>query len=370
MGCLLIAITALAMSGPADGDRATLQEVQERLDSLEIAHEQLHAREAGLGQQLLSAEGAVNACRRQLDVLAGLRAEREAELHSVTDSLARLEAQTQLGRARLGRAFRNSYLLSTVPPIGVLLNAETFGQAARRGHCLWLAAARQRKRLAAALDLARRLVNARAEVEVHLQRLTELHQEEQDRLIQFSGYREERERLLRAVRTQEEEYAFLIEELRTRRNQLREIIDSLVPVDGAVELTELKGQLVWPVRGTIIAGYGMQRDRRYWTNTFNPGVDIEAREGDSVGSVAPGVVVYSGWHDGLGNLVIVDHGSGYYTMYGHLLRPRVAVGQRVTTGQRIGDVGDTLSLRGPCLHFQIRHQRRSLDPFEWLEATD
>ncbi len=363
-------LAALSSGGRASDELPTLREVQERLDSLEVAHAQLRERETGLTQQLLSSEQVLDACRKQLDALQHLRTVGEAELQSVADSLVRLEVETGTRRAELGRVFRESYVARAIPPVGVLLSAATFGEAARRWHYLRLAGSRQQARLATAIGLVRRLVSVRQEVEVRLDYVRRLHEEEGHRLAQLSQYRAEREGLLVAVRAEAEQYASLIDELRRRKDELERILSAALPSTGTVELERLKGRLTWPVRGPVVAGYGMHRDQEHWTKTFNPGVDIEAQEGDPVGVVAPGTVVYSGWHSGLGNLVVVDHGDSYYSLYGHLLRPRVAVGQSVAEGQQVGDVGDTLSLRGPCLHFQIRHQRRSLDPIEWLAALD
>jgi septal ring factor EnvC (AmiA/AmiB activator) len=363
-------LTAVSGGAWASGVLPTLREVQERLDSLEVAYGQLREQEAGLVEQLLSAEQALAACRTQLDVLQQLRAVEEEEVQSVADSLVRLEVETTMRRGELGRAFREAYVARAIPPVGVLLSAGTFGEAARRWHYLGLVAARQQDRLEAAIGLVRQLVAVREEAEGRLQHLGRLQEEEELRLTQLAGYRSERERLLLAVRDETQQHALLIDELQRRRDELELILEAAAPSTVTAGLGELRGRLAWPVEGRVVAGYGIHRDRQYWTKTFNPGVDIEAGEGNAVGVVAPGTVVYSGWHNGLGNLVVVDHGEGYYSLYGHLLRPRVAVGQLVVAGQQIGDVGDTLSLRGPCLHFQIRHRRQSLDPMEWLVALD
>jgi septal ring factor EnvC (AmiA/AmiB activator) len=367
---LLATLAVLLPNGRAQERAPTLQEVQERLDSLEIAHAQARARETELAEQLLSAEQVLDACRKQVDVLQNLLTAGEAELRSVTDSLARMEVETQTRRTELGLVFRESYVARAMPPVGVLLSSATFGEAARRWHYLRVAAARRQERLAAAIGLVRRLAAVRREAQVRLDYVRSLHEEEARRLVQLAGYRAEREHLLTTVRSEGEQYALLIDQLRRKKDELERVLNTVTPSPRGVDLEDLKGRLAWPVQGRVVVGYGMHRDREYWTKTFNPGVDIEAREGDPVGAVAAGTVVYSGWHSGLGNLVVLDHGRSYYSLYGHLLRPRVAVGQSVAEGQQVGDVGDTLSLRGACLHFQIRHQRRSLDPLAWLAARD
>jgi murein DD-endopeptidase MepM/ murein hydrolase activator NlpD len=105
---------------------------------------------------------------------------------------------------------------------------------------------------------------------------------------------------------------------------------------------------------------------RFGTRTFRSGVDIEAAEGTEVAAVASGQVVYTGWFKGYGNLIILDHGNEYYTLYAHVADILVKEDDDVRAGQRIGTVGDTGSLSGPRLYFEVRYQGKPQDPAEWL----
>jgi septal ring factor EnvC (AmiA/AmiB activator) len=95
-------------------------------------------------------------------------------------------------------------------------------------------------------------------------------------------------------------------------------------------------------------------------------VVFQAAAGLPVRAVAGGRVRYAGWFRGYGRLVILDHGGGYYTVSGHLAELRVAVGDAVASGAEIGTVGDTGSLSGPRVYFEIRRGAEALDPREWL----
>jgi murein DD-endopeptidase MepM/ murein hydrolase activator NlpD len=116
----------------------------------------------------------------------------------------------------------------------------------------------------------------------------------------------------------------------------------------------------------VVTAFGAQVHPRFGTRTFRNGVDIAAAEGRAVSAVHPGQVIYTGWFKGYGNLVIVDHGAEYYTLYAHLADIAVDEGDDVRQGQRIGTVGDTGSLDGPRLYFEVRHQGKPLDPEQWL----
>lgn len=128
----------------------------------------------------------------------------------------------------------------------------------------------------------------------------------------------------------------------------------------------LRGRLPWPADGRIVAAFGPQVHPRFGTRTFRNGIDIEAVEGTEVAAVYAGHVIYTGWFKGYGNLIILDHGSEYYTLYAHIAEIIAKEGDDVRQGQRIGTVGDTGSLAGPRLYFEVRFQGRPLDPSEWL----
>jgi septal ring factor EnvC (AmiA/AmiB activator) len=128
----------------------------------------------------------------------------------------------------------------------------------------------------------------------------------------------------------------------------------------------LKGRLPWPTEGRIVTGYGAQVHPRFGTRTFRNGVDIEAAVGREVLAVHAGHVIYTGWFKGYGNLIIVDHGNEYYTLYAHIAEIEAKEGEDVRQGQRIGTVGDTGSLAGPRLYFEVRYQGRPQDPEQWL----
>jgi septal ring factor EnvC (AmiA/AmiB activator) len=129
---------------------------------------------------------------------------------------------------------------------------------------------------------------------------------------------------------------------------------------------ELRGRLPWPAAGRILTAFGPQVHPRFGTKTFRNGVDIEATEGADVAAVYPGHVVYTGWFKGYGNLIILDHGHDYYTLYAHVAEILVKEGDDVRQAQRIGTVGDTGSLAGPRLYFEVRYQGKPQDPEQWL----
>jgi len=127
-----------------------------------------------------------------------------------------------------------------------------------------------------------------------------------------------------------------------------------------------RGALPWPTDGPLVASFGAQIHPRFGTRTFKSGIAIEAGEGTDIRAVYGGRVMYTGWFKGYGNLIILDHGTEYYTLYAHVAEIGVKEGEEVRQGQRIGTVGDTGSLAGPRLYFEVRHQGKPQDPEQWL----
>ena len=122
----------------------------------------------------------------------------------------------------------------------------------------------------------------------------------------------------------------------------------------------------WPCRWKGVSSpYGSRKHpvlRRY---IFHEGVDLQGRTGDEVWAAKDGVVTYAGWMSGYGKLIIVDHGNGYTTRYGHLSSINVSVGSSVNSGDFIGEIGSTGRSTGPHLHFEIRKNGRTVDPMKY-----
>jgi peptidoglycan hydrolase-like protein with peptidoglycan-binding domain len=120
-------------------------------------------------------------------------------------------------------------------------------------------------------------------------------------------------------------------------------------------------RLVQPVRGPIGDRFGPRG------NKFHPGVDFPAPAGTPVAAAGHGRVVFAGWDSGgYGNLVVIAHPLGVRSMYAHLSRVRVRLGQQVVAGSRVGDVGSTGFSTGPHLHFELRLGDAAIDPLSAL----
>ncbi|HEY4433846.1 MAG TPA: peptidoglycan DD-metalloendopeptidase family protein, partial [Candidatus Cybelea sp.] len=131
---------------------------------------------------------------------------------------------------------------------------------------------------------------------------------------------------------------------------------------GGVESGGGSGSFSWPVTGQITSPFGWRRSPFNGSPDFHPGLDIAAPTGTTVTAAAGGTVIMAQWYGGYGNYVLIDHGGGYSTGYGHLSAIYVSNGQSVKRGQAIGAVGMTGEATGPHLHFEVRIDGKPVDP--------
>lgn len=127
-----------------------------------------------------------------------------------------------------------------------------------------------------------------------------------------------------------------------------------------------KGRMSLPVRGTILESYGKHKHPEFNSFTFSKGVSISASPGTEIKAIYEGTVIFADYFKGFGNMIIVDHGGGYFSLYAHASRLAKKVGAEVSRHETIAAVGDVDSSKGSMLYFEIRHQGKPVDPAGWV----
>lgn len=161
-----------------------------------------------------------------------------------------------------------------------------------------------------------------------------------------------------------------VSELQQAQEELERTIANTAPASSAVALPirPFKGDLPWPVSGRVTGQFGRVPAGRFGTTIVRNGIEVSVEEGTSATAVHEGTVAYAAPFSGFGTLVIVDHGSSAYTLYGHLLDAAVKVGTNVSRGTPLGHVGLSPS-GGAALYFEVRIDGRPVDPLEWLRGN-
>ncbi len=133
--------------------------------------------------------------------------------------------------------------------------------------------------------------------------------------------------------------------------------------------SSLKGLLNMPVKGKIVSFFGPHKNNEFKTINFQSGIEIKADMGEPIRAVYNGRILYASWFKGYGNMLIIDHENNYYTVYAHAQDLFASKGDTVGMGEVVATVGDSGSMIGPGLHFEVRYHGRPLDPLEWIKKS-
>lgn len=187
------------------------------------------------------------------------------------------------------------------------------------------------------------------------------------------AFKSEKTALLRSLKNEKKRRLRVLKELEVAAVELTALISKLSVDDMAVDVVggfaAMRGRLEMPVTGKVISNYGKVRNQKYNTEVFNNGIIIESDSGVPVKSVYAGKIVYVGWLRGYGQVMIVDHGGGFYTLFAQLSKVLKEKGSNVAAGDALALVGDTGPTGTPGLYFEIRQKGVPRDPEAWFAAS-
>ncbi len=357
----------------ADAERRReLAALRRRLAGLKARYEATRQRAVDTREQLEAAEANLElrtAERRVLEIRAF-----EADRDAVRAQTDRDAAQRHSGQLRVDLAQRLSalYRMGRLGYLQTLASADSGESFLRSLQLLSFLAARDARLLhsyeGSLVELAvkeKGLAALRASIAV-----VAAETRQAERALQ-SARGEKAALLARLERAAEEQRANVVflEDKTSRLAALLELLETRgrsLPA-GATSIRRYKGALDWPVSGKVVVPFGRIANPRF-PRTFlrSSGWTIDVPTGTAVKAVFAGDVVYAQWLKGYGNLVILDHGDGVFTLYGHLLTGTVPRGTRVALGEVVGRVADPPEEEVAGVFFEIRESRTSVDPRGWL----
>jgi septal ring factor EnvC (AmiA/AmiB activator) len=287
-------------------------------------------------------------------------------------------------RERLRRRLRSLYKFGPARELEVLLSQQSFAQLLARWDFLLMVAEQDRQLMEEVRGRKEEVEALETRLQGHLSQIERTTRQTTGENQRLARLRTQRQTQVQSIQTQRQAYEAAAAELeRTARAMQRLLVqleqkrkaeanralaEGRAPQPYSGDFARGEGSLDWPVRGTLVGRFGPETHPRFGTTINNNGVDIAAQVGTPVRSVAKGRVEYTSEdYASYGPIVILNHGDGYFTLYAHLSEILVSTGQDVTAGQIIGRVGDTGSLKGPILHFEVRKGGSALNPEDWLQ---
>ena len=367
----IAAILLVAASGglPAADEEAELEALRGRMTDMRRALESDQGKRSAAETELRKVEtdiGERNAALRRLRDQQSETARRIGELER--ERLA-VEARIGVERDSLAAQVRAAYVTGRNERLKLLLNQQDPAHLGRMVVYYDYFNRMRRDTIASvSADLAR-LNAVAAEQETEAMRQRQLEQRQSQELDKLEQARARRAEVLAAVDASIRAKGDAIAEMETQAATLEKLVEELrevlrdFPVEADAPFADVKGQLAWPLRGRLLRDFGQPRaqGRLKWD-----GVLVGAAPGTQVKAVYHGRVAYADWLTGLGLLVILEHGDGYLTLYGHNESVFKSVGEWVAPGETIAEVGDSGGQAQPALYFEIRRGRQPQNPHRWF----
>jgi len=308
-----------------------------------------------------------------MERIALLKASAVDESRSIRQQLGDVEGSVESVEEDLVRQFRQVYTAGRGRGIRLLLGVEDPSLMLRGMAYLDAMARRQAATLASLKEGKRTLESLDGSLREHLTGIESLAGQERDKAIQLESVRREAAALLSATREESASHRRALEELTRAAEDLESaIVSGLAARSGSgpvtLDVEALKGVLEWPVEGRVSVPFGDIRHKQFGTVTPHNGLDIETPPGTPVRAVLGGIVVFGQRFSGYGNTVLIDHGSGYISVYARLASFQVTEGDEVLPRQTIGPSGlESPGGGAPTVYFEFRRDGKAVDPAAWLK---
>ena len=292
------------------------------------------------------------------------------------------EDELELLRRRYEQRIRNTYLKGRVSDLEKVLSSTSWRQAVYRTQYLKIISSIEQTMTKEIEGILLTINKDKLKLESLLRQSISLKRDKQKQMTSLRKMRIRREKELNRIRQDKSALANYMQEKSAGVKQLESIIKKVLEDKARSEREErirqqqqalktkefnlLKGQLPWPTEGRVILKFGKQWNPRLKTTTDNPGIDIKGQPGSPIRSTMSGVVTTITYIRGYGTTVIIDHGGGFYTVYSHVTNIQTQVDSEVRSGDVIAYMGDSGSVNGSKLHFEVWGKGQKLDPEKWL----
>lgn len=337
-----------------------IQALAERLDDTAQAR-------SDASRQLEKVETQLAATHQRLDELHIERRRLDDEIVTLEARRDDLRQERDIQRQALSEQLNALYRLGASPQLKLLLNQDNPARLDRlQSYLNYLARARN-ERLDALAQLDERLRDNLSELQNRRERLANLADEVEAQSLALAERRRRREALVAELDARHASEKSRLSDLNQERaaaervlDQVREELKRLAQPPPSTAIAQTRGTLPWPVQGKILSAFGNGE------GVNRNGLVIGAAEGSAISAIHPGRVVFADWMRGFGNLLILDHGDDIMSLYAHVQRFHVTLGERIERNDIIAAVGSTGGRSNPALYFEVRRAGEPIDPQKWI----
>ncbi len=392
-------LALLAFSAAWADSKQELKTLRDRLEKLQRDYQATRESHADAADSLRQSERAISDIKRKLQKLENEQQKTRSELNTVKTELEQIQASIGDRQQQLGEMLKQAYMRGGGDSLKLLLSGKDPNEVSRELVYLnYLSNSQLRliESLRQELDQLARLKESAAEKDRALTEIKQSKIAEQEKLLKEKQARQTvLSRLSGKIKAQRKEISTLKQDEKRLTDLLAKLakierqrkakvakkstpksaqskssgpvaVNTEVPeaIYGETAFSRLKGLLRLPVRGELMNRFGAPREGGglSWKGLF-----IRAQEGAEVKAVAAGRVVFAEWLRGFGNLVIVDHGEGFMSLYSNNESLYKQPGEGVKGGDTIASAGNSGGQEEPGVYFELRHQGRPINPMAWIK---
>jgi septal ring factor EnvC (AmiA/AmiB activator) len=371
LGFCLAALALPAAQPDRVRTEANLRALKERIERIQRQVQDDAAEKDRLTRDLRAAEQSVSKAQGELGRVRSKRTETSTERSRLQEERGRRVADRDRTQVDLTAQLRSAYMMGRNEPLKMLLNQRNPEQF-RRNLTYYGYFGRDRARkislisqnIAEIDDLARQIEQQDSE-------LAQLEEQRQRRVQELDKARRQRGQVLASLEVESRNRGSQLKRLKQQQQQLENLLVELrrateaTPFDPNDPFAKLRGRLSWPVAGKVETSYGDDIAGGLRSN----GIEIAADRGATVRAVHEGRVIFADWLSGRGLLIILDHGNGYLSLYGHNEQLFKQAGATVQAGEAIATAGDSGGRARPGLYFEIRRAGKPVNPSGWFKSS-
>lgn len=383
---LLLGGQALSMPSYADDLDDQVQDLQGQIDSSRLEQENWQQVIEDVSAKLKQIQADLDAANARLQGIRNKQAEINAQIVATQNEIVKMEAYLKTRQNVLNHRVRAIYMHGQLNYLEVILGANSFSDFANRVELL-KRIIRSDYNLILEIQKQKAAIEAKkAQLEEDKRQLDALAAEAEKTQKEIAAKKAEQQKVLDAAKSNKAAAAQMEQDLNAQLAFVRNLIQQrLAAAEAARQAAQQAaesdngggggsddnyvqgtGAMSWPCSGPITSPFGYRTHPIFGTTIFHAGIDIGVDYGTPIHAADSGVVVYSGWISGYGNAVIIDHGGGVSTLYGHNQSLAVSEGQSVSKGSVIAYAGSTGNSTGPHCHFEVDVNGSPVNPMGYL----
>lgn len=364
---IMAALMSLSVAGTALADdlEEQLQDLQEKAAQQQEITNEAQARVENLSEKLRVLQEEVDAATSEYNDVKGRLDKVQSDIYENTELLNKTEKELKVKNKKLAKRVRDIYINGQISYVDVLFGAKDFSDFLTRMDIL-------KRIIKHDYDL---IMKVKADREIVMNTKAKLEKDKADVELLVADAEIKQKNMLDKKQAQQvlldkAEYDRDVsqqayEEIMAASEEITRMIQRSQMVGGSY-VAGGSGAMIWPLNGPITSEFGWRTHPIFGTQRYHSGLDIGGDYGLPIVAAASGTVIHAGWISGYGYTVIIDHGGGITTLYGHNESLLVGEGESVSQGQTIAMCGSTGNSTGPHCHFEVRENGEPVSPYSYL----